>query len=65
MNKNLLVNQLHTLRLQLYEVAETRGSLTDPEVLALSEQVDTLIVVLQRIQRQERERESRKAGPAS
>ncbi|PZD96413.1 aspartyl-phosphate phosphatase Spo0E family protein [Paenibacillus sambharensis] len=63
MNKNLLVNQLQTLRLQLYEVAETRGSLTDPDVLALSEQVDQLIVVLQTIHREERDRASRKPGP--
>ncbi|WP_263864119.1 aspartyl-phosphate phosphatase Spo0E family protein [Paenibacillus lycopersici] len=35
-------------------MAEARGSLTDPEVLAISEEADQLIVMLQQIQKDER-----------
>lgn len=41
------------LRFRLHELAEARGSLTDPEVLALSEEADRLIVALQQLQRDE------------
>jgi hypothetical protein len=50
--KNLLI-QLQSLRLKLHEIAEERGSLTDPDVLAISEEADQLIVALQHIQRNE------------
>ncbi|GGG87045.1 MULTISPECIES: aspartyl-phosphate phosphatase Spo0E family protein [Paenibacillus] len=51
MDKTILLNQLQSLRMKLHEIAEARGSLTDPEVLAISEEADQLIVVLQQLQR--------------
>ncbi|WP_336790896.1 aspartyl-phosphate phosphatase Spo0E family protein [Paenibacillus sp. MMO-177] len=53
MDKTDLLIQLQSLRLKLHEVAEARGSLTDPDVLAISEEADQLIVALQHIQRNE------------
>jgi Spo0E like sporulation regulatory protein. len=53
MDKTDLLIQLQSLRLKLHEVAEARGSLTDPDVLAISEEADQLIVALQYIQRSE------------
>lgn len=53
MDKNRLLIQLQSLRQKLHEIAEARGSLTDPEVLAISEEADQLIVALQHIQRDE------------
>lgn len=52
-DKISLLQELHALRLKLFEVAEARGNLTDPEVLAISEAADELIVTLQRIQKRE------------
>ncbi|WP_323132035.1 aspartyl-phosphate phosphatase Spo0E family protein [Paenibacillus silvisoli] len=49
----ILLHELQVLRIQLFEMAEARGSLTDPEVLAISEAADKLIVMLQQIQRAE------------
>jgi len=51
MDKTLLLNQLQSLRQKLHEIAEARGSLTDPDVLAISEEADQLIVALQYLQR--------------
>ncbi|WP_241674901.1 aspartyl-phosphate phosphatase Spo0E family protein [Paenibacillus luteus] len=48
-----MLKQLQSLRLKLHEIAEARGSLTDPDVLAISEEADQLIVALQYIQRNE------------
>ena len=53
MKKKRLMGQLQTLRFRLHELAEARGSLTDPEVIALSEEADRLIVALQQMQRDE------------
>jgi hypothetical protein len=53
MDKNHLLIQLQSLRLKLHEIAEARGSLTDPDVLAISEEADQLIVALQHIQKNE------------
>ncbi|MCM3631557.1 aspartyl-phosphate phosphatase Spo0E family protein [Paenibacillus glycanilyticus] len=53
MDKTDLLIQLQSLRLKLHEIAEARGSLTDPDVLAISEEADQLIVALQYIQRNE------------
>ncbi|MFF2484251.1 Spo0E family sporulation regulatory protein-aspartic acid phosphatase [Paenibacillus sp. NPDC058071] len=53
MDKTNLLNQLQSLRLKLHEIAEARGSLTDPDVLAISEEADQLIVALQQLQREE------------
>ncbi|MFF2889869.1 Spo0E family sporulation regulatory protein-aspartic acid phosphatase [Paenibacillus sp. NPDC057967] len=48
-----MLRQLQSLRQKLHEIAEVRGSLTDPAVLAISEEADQLIVALQHIQRTE------------
>lgn len=53
MDKRNLLNQLQTLRLRLHDLAEARGSLTHPDVLALSEEADRLIIVLQQLQRED------------
>jgi len=53
MEKNHLLRQLQSLRQKLHETAEARGSLTDPDVLAISEEADQLIVALQYIKRHE------------
>ncbi|MGG4145102.1 aspartyl-phosphate phosphatase Spo0E family protein [Paenibacillus algorifonticola] len=53
MDKIILLDQLQSLRLKLHEIAEARGSLTDPDVLAVSEEADQLIVALQQMQRDE------------
>lgn len=47
MEKNLIELQLQSLRDKLYEVVEEKGSFTHPAVLAISEEADQLIVVLQ------------------
>ncbi|MBW7475605.1 aspartyl-phosphate phosphatase Spo0E family protein [Paenibacillus oenotherae] len=52
-DKMKLLDELQVLRLQLLAAAEARGSLTDPEVLAISEAADELIVTLQHIQKNE------------
>ncbi|MBD3922106.1 aspartyl-phosphate phosphatase Spo0E family protein [Paenibacillus sp. PR3] len=49
MNKNELLTQLQALRLKLNAMAEERGNLTDPEVLAVSEEADRIILVLQQM----------------
>ncbi|QJC54120.1 aspartyl-phosphate phosphatase Spo0E family protein [Paenibacillus albicereus] len=49
-----MLERLQDLRRKLYEAAEARGSLTDPEVLAISEEADGLIVELQQRQREQR-----------
>lgn len=51
MEKKLLMNQLQSLRHKLHEIAEARGSFTDPAVLAVSEEADQLIVALQYLER--------------
>jgi len=52
-DKTKLLDELHALRLKLLETAEARGSLTDPDVLAISEAADQLIVSLQQLQKEE------------
>lgn len=52
-DKSNLLDQLQRLRLQLHELAEVRGSLTDPDVIAISEEADRLIVILQHLQKSE------------
>ncbi|TYP69357.1 aspartyl-phosphate phosphatase Spo0E family protein [Paenibacillus methanolicus] len=52
-DKIQLLDELHALRVKLQHLAEARGSLTDPDVLAASEAADELIVDLQRIQKEE------------
>ncbi|MNG31561.1 hypothetical protein D3C84_1173900 [compost metagenome] len=51
MDKNELLTQLQALRLKLHEMAEARGTLTDPDVIAISEEADRVIIVLQQLHR--------------
>ncbi|GFN33947.1 Spo0E family sporulation regulatory protein-aspartic acid phosphatase [Paenibacillus xylaniclasticus] len=51
MNKNELLTQLQALRLKLHEMAEARGTLTDPDVIAISEEADRVIIMLQQLNR--------------
>ncbi|MFC4811817.1 Spo0E family sporulation regulatory protein-aspartic acid phosphatase [Paenibacillus sp. GCM10023250] len=59
-DKTKLLHELQVLRTKLFEMAEARGSLTDPEVLAISEEADQLIVMLQQMQKDEMLRSSTK-----
>lgn len=61
-NKQYLLGQLQTLRYRLHELADARGSLTDPDVIALSEEADRLIVALQQLQRDELTFPPKRAG---
>ncbi|MCR8660427.1 aspartyl-phosphate phosphatase Spo0E family protein [Paenibacillus endoradicis] len=51
MEKKQLMTQLQSLRHKLYEIAEAKGSFTDPDVIAISEEADQLIVALQYMER--------------
>lgn len=51
MEKKQLMIQLQSLRHKLYKIAEEKGSFTDPDVLAISEEADQLIVALQYLER--------------
>lgn len=53
MEKYILMMQLQSLRLKLYEIAEEKGSFTDPDVLAISEEADQLIVALQYLEKKQ------------
>lgn len=52
-DKITLLHELQVLRTKLFDIAEARGSLTDPDVLAISEEADQLIVLLQLMQKEE------------
>ncbi|WP_245850890.1 aspartyl-phosphate phosphatase Spo0E family protein [Paenibacillus herberti] len=60
-----MLERLQVLRRRLHQAAEERGSLTDPIVLAISEEADQLIVVLQHQQREKRVGSITKQGPLS
>ena len=62
--KNDLLERLQDLRRRLYKAAEEHGSLTDPEVIAISEEADRLIFELQQ-QRAFNRQSIWKQGPAS
>ncbi|WP_281272508.1 aspartyl-phosphate phosphatase Spo0E family protein [Paenibacillus taihuensis] len=49
----ILLHELQVLRIKLFEMAEARGSLTDPEVIAISEAADEVIVTLQQLHKEE------------
>lgn len=59
-----LIHRLQLLQRRLYEMADDLGNLTDPEIVAVSEEADRLIVQLQRLRREEAE-ERKKAGRPS
>ncbi|CAM3912878.1 aspartyl-phosphate phosphatase Spo0E family protein [Cohnella lubricantis] len=53
MDTNLLIYRLKLLQKQLCEMAKDLGNLTDPEIVAVSEEADRLIVQLQKIRMNE------------
>ncbi|MCM3749461.1 aspartyl-phosphate phosphatase Spo0E family protein [Paenibacillus pasadenensis] len=63
MSKYEMLERLNDLRKRLHQAAEERGSLIDPEVLAISEEADQLIVKLQQQQRDTRISMLTKKGP--
>jgi hypothetical protein len=59
-----LINRLQWLQRRLCEMADDLGNLTDPEIVAVSEEADRLIVQLQRLRMEEAE-ERKKIGVQS
>jgi Spo0E like sporulation regulatory protein. len=48
-----LITRLQQLQSRLCEMADDLGNLTDPEIVAVSEEADRLIVQLQRLRKEE------------
>jgi len=59
-----LIHRLQLLQRRLCEMADNLGNLTDPEIVAVSEEADRLIVQLQRLRKEEAE-ERKRSGAAS
>lgn len=55
METSQLIHRLQLLQRRLCEMANDLGNLTDPEIVAVSEEADRLIVQLQRIRKEEAE----------
>ncbi|MFC4601762.1 Spo0E family sporulation regulatory protein-aspartic acid phosphatase [Cohnella hongkongensis] len=53
METSELIRRLQRLQSQLYEMANDLGNLTDPEIVAVSEEADRLIIQLQRLRKEE------------
>jgi hypothetical protein len=51
MSLQRLTHQIEGLRSEMIRVADLKGSLMDPQVIALSQQLDQLLVVMQRIKK--------------
>jgi len=61
-----LIRRLQLLQSRLCEMANDLGSLTDPEIVAVSEEADRLIIQLQRMRKEEAEyRKSTDIGDVS
>jgi len=50
-----LIHRLQLLQRRLCEMADDLGNLTNPEIVAVSEEADRLIVQLQRLRKEEAE----------
>lgn len=50
-----LIRRLQLLQSRLCEMANDLGNLTDPEIVAVSEEADRLIIQLQRLRKEEAE----------
>lgn len=59
MQTEQLIHRLQSLQRRLCEMANDLGNLTDPEIVAVSEEADMLIVQLQRLRREEAENHKR------
>lgn len=55
METSQLICRLQLLQRRLCEMANDLGSLTDPEIIAVSEEADRLIIQLQRLRMEEAE----------
>lgn len=55
MESKQLIVRLQLLQSRLCEMANDLGNLTDPEIVAVSEEADRLIVQLQRLRKEEAE----------
>jgi hypothetical protein len=64
MNTPQLIHRLQLLQRRLCEMANDLGNLTNPEIVAVSEEADRLIVQLQRLRKEEAE-EKKRSGAAS
>ncbi|TVX95017.1 aspartyl-phosphate phosphatase Spo0E family protein [Cohnella terricola] len=53
METSQLIGRLQQLQRRLYEMANDLGTLTDPEIVAVSEEADRLIIQLQRLRKKE------------
>lgn len=59
-----LIHRLQLLQRRLCEMADDLGNLANPEIVAVSEEADRLIIQLQRLRKEEAE-ERRKSGASS
>ncbi|MBB6670308.1 aspartyl-phosphate phosphatase Spo0E family protein [Cohnella nanjingensis] len=57
MDPQSLICRLQALQRRLSDMANDLGNLTDPEIVAVSEEADRLIVQLQRLRMEESRRE--------
>ncbi|MFC5529943.1 Spo0E family sporulation regulatory protein-aspartic acid phosphatase [Cohnella yongneupensis] len=55
METTQLIHRLQLLQRRLCEMANDLGNLTDPEIVAVSEEADRLIIQLQRLRKEEAE----------
>lgn len=60
-----LIHRLQLLQRRLCEMADDLGNLTDPEIVAVSEEADRLIIQLQRLRIEEAEARKKDAEPTS
>lgn len=66
METSQLIHRLQLLQRRLCEMANDLGNLTDPEIIAVSEEADRLIIQLQRLRKKEAEyRKSAQESAAS
>lgn len=65
MDTTQLIHRLQLLQSRLYEMADHLGNLTDPKIVAVSEEADRLIVQLQLLQRKEAQQRKKTASSAS
>lgn len=64
MDTELLIHRLQLLQNKLYDMANVLGNLTDPEIVAVSEEADRLIVQLQKHRMNEHGRRGQDGGSA-
>ncbi|GIO15386.1 hypothetical protein J19TS2_49410 [Cohnella xylanilytica] len=65
MDTQLLIHRLQLLQNKLYDMANVLGNLTDPEIVAVSEEADRLIVQLQKHHMNEHGRKGREGDAAA